>query len=96
MKLILKIFVWPVTLALDLLTWIGALALSRTAFLFGLASALITPVALLVLITTSVKNGVILLALAFLISPLGLPMLAARMIGGVASVNEAIKNIIHG
>ena len=96
MKLILRILVWPVTLILDLLTWIGALALSRTAFLFGLASALITPVALLVLITTSVKNGVILLALAFLISPLGLPMLAARMIGGVASVNEAIKNLIHG
>ena len=96
MKLILKILVWPVIFALDLLTWIGALVLSHTAFLFGLASALITPAALLVLITTSVKNGVILLALAFLISPLGLPMLAARMLGGLASINTAMKTFLHG
>ena len=96
MKLILKILAWPMTLALSVLTSICAFALSRAAFLFGLASALITPAALLVLMTTSVKNGVILLALAFLISPLGLPMLVGRMIGGVASVYEAIKNFIHG
>ena len=96
MKLLLKILAWPVTLALTVLTWLAAAVLSRAAFLFGLASAIITPAALVVLLTTSVKNGIILLTVAFLVSPLGLPMLAVRLLGGVASVNASLKNFIHG
>ena len=96
MKLLLKILAWPVTLALTALTWLAAAVLSRAAFLFGLAAAIITPAALVVLLTTSVKNGIILLAVAFLVSPLGLPMLAVRLLGGVASVNASLKNFIHG
>ena len=96
MKLLLKILAWPVTLALTVLTWLAAAVLSRAALLFGLASAIITPAALVVLLTTSVKNGIILLTVAFLVSPLGLPMLAVRLLGGVASVNASLKNFIHG
>ena len=96
MKLVLKIFVWPMTLALSAITWFAAFALSRAAFLFGLASAILTPAALLVLFTTSVKNGLILLAISFFISPLGLPMLAVKLLGGLESANQSIKGFIRG
>ena len=48
-----------------------------------------------VLITYSAKNGIILLGLAFLISPMGLPLLAVQGLGKLQDVNTAIKNFIH-
>ena len=56
------------------------------------ASALM---AFAVLITYSVKNGIILLMLAFLISPMGLPMLAVWGLGKLQDMNTAMKNFIH-
>ena len=96
MKLILKILAWPVTLALSALTWIGAFALSRAAFLFELASALISTLAMLVFLSGSMKNALILTGIAVLISPLGLPMLAAKLLAGLAMFNGFLKNRIYG
>ena len=42
--------------------------------------------------TYSVMNGAILLFIAFLISPLGLPLLAVKMLGGLNSINTVLKN----
>ena len=95
MKLLLKILVWPVTLVLSVFTSICLFLFSRAAFLLGLASTLLTALALLVLLAGSLKNAAIVTVIAFLISPYGLPMLAARLIGGVASVNAAIKDFLH-
>ena len=95
MKLLLKILVWPVTVALSVFTSICLFLFSRAAFLLGLASTLLTALALLVLLAGSLKNAAIVTVIAFLISPYGLPMVAARLIGGVASVNAAIKDFLH-
>ena len=57
----------------------------RTALLLAFA----------VLITYSVKNGIILLMLAFLISPMGLPLLAVQGLGKLQDMNTAMKNFIH-
>lgn len=73
---ILKILFAPVSLVLTLFTWLCAGLISCSAFVFKLASALLSLLAVAVLITYSVKNGIILLVIALLISPLGLPMLA--------------------
>ena len=43
----------------------------------------------------SVKNGIILLMLAFLISPMGLPLLAVQGLGKLQDMNTAMKNFIH-
>ena len=56
---------------------------------------LIALMALAVLFTYSVQNGIILLVIAFLVSPLGLPMLAVKMLGGLQSVNGSLKGFIH-
>ena len=56
---------------------------------------LLSLLAIAVMITYSVKNGIILLVLAFLISPMGLPLLAVQGLGKLQDVNAAMKNFIH-
>ena len=92
---ILKILFAPVSLALSLFIWLCAGLISCSAFVFKLASALLSLLAVAVLITYSVKNGIILLVLAFLISPMGLPMLAVWLLGKLQSANLAMKSFLQ-
>lgn len=48
-----------------------------------------------VLVTYSPQNGVILLVIAFLISPFGLPKLAFWLLGKVQGLKFAVKNVIY-
>ena len=95
MKLILKILTAPVTLLISLFVWLCAGLISCSAIIFKIASALLTLAALAVLFLSSVRNGIILLALAFLISPVGLSLLAVKLLGGLQSVNGRLKGFIH-
>ena len=91
MKAILKVLTFPIVLILDLFTWICVGLISCSAILFKLASAILAILAVAVLITYSVQNGLILLTLAFLISPLGLPMIAVWLLGGLQKISGSIK-----
>lgn len=91
MKAILKVLTFPIVLILDLFTWICIGLISCSAILFKLASAILAILAVAVLITYSVQNGLILLTLAFLVSPLGLPMIAVWLLGGLQKISGSIK-----
>lgn len=93
MKAILKVLTFPIVLILDLFTWICVGLISCSAILFKLASAILAILAVAVLITYSVQNGLILLTLAFLVSPLGLPMIAVWLLGGLQNISGSIKAI---
>lgn len=93
MKAILKVLTFPIVLILDLFTWICVGLISCSAILFKLASALLAILAVAVLITCSVQNGLILLTLAFLVSPLGLPIIAVCLLGGLQKISGSIKAI---
>ena len=93
MKAILKVLTFPIVLILDLFTWICVGLISCSAILFKLASAILAILALAVLVTYSVQNGLILLTLAFLVSPLGLPMIAVWLLGGLQKISGSIKAI---
>lgn len=93
---ILKILFAPVSLALTLFIWLCVGLISCSAFVFKLASALLSLLAVAVLITYSIKNGIILLVIAFLISPMGLPMLAVWLLGKLQGANAAMKAFING
>ena len=95
MKLILKILTAPVTLLISLFVWLCAGLISCSAIVFKIVSALLTLAALAVLFLSSVRNGIILLALAFLVSPVGLPLLAVKLLGGLQSMNGRLKGFIH-
>lgn len=91
MKMAVKIMLFPVALLIDLITWIFCGLLSCTAFVFTVVSALVSVLAVVVMLTCSLRNGLILLAMAFLVSPMGLPMIATWMMSGLQSLSATIK-----
>ncbi|NSE60734.1 CD1845 family protein [Dorea formicigenerans] len=95
MKLLLKILAAPVIVVLTVFVWVCVLILHISALILGLAGTVVALLGLAVLITYSVKNGIILLAIAFLLSPFGLPMLAVRVLGLLQDVNYALRDFIR-
>lgn len=93
MRIALKILLFPFVIAIDLVTWICAGVLSCSAFVFSLASAALSVLAFAVLLTYSVTNGLILFGFAVIVSPMGLPLLAAWMLSGLQNLSLAIKEI---
>ena len=91
MKIVLKLITAPITLVLDLTTWIFMGLISCSTVLFGLVSGIVSLLAIAVLVTYSVKNGLILLTIAFLVSPMGIPMLAVWLLGKLHSASLALK-----
>ena len=78
MRLVLKILAAPIVVALTLFVWLFSGMLYLSAFVFGLAGTAVAVLALLVLFTTSVQKGIILLVFAFLVSPMGIPIWRRR------------------
>ena len=93
MKLIIKVLLSPIVIMIDLLTWIFVGLISCSGILFRLASSIIALMGFAVLVTYSTKNGLILLTIAFLVSPLGLPMIAVSILSGLQSISATIKNL---
>ena len=63
---------------------------------FGLLSTVIALLGVAVIITYSPQNGVILLVIAFLISPMGLPLAAIWLLGKVQDLKFAIQDWMYG
>ena len=93
-KLLLKIVVAPVIVLLTLFVW-TCVALVYVSGL-GLASMVIALLGVAVLVTYSPQNGLILLLIAFLISPYGLPKLAFWMLSKVQGLKYTIQNFVYG
>ena len=96
MKLILKLLALPFIIVLTPLTWICFGLLRCSAWIFGLAATLLTVIAVLFALTVSAKDSILLFVLAFLVSPIGVPMLAVHLIGGLNSLNNSLKQFIRG
>ena len=93
MKLIFKILTVPVTLAIDLFTLLCIGIISCSAILLRLVSGIIAILGVAVLATYSPKNGLILLTIAFLFSPMGIPMLAVWVLGRLQNISCLLKGI---
>ena len=96
MKLILKIVVAPVVLLLTVAIWICVGLVYVSGLVLGLLSMVIALLGLAVLVTYSPQNGLILLVIAFLISPFGLPKAAIWMLGKVQDLKYAIQDKVYG
>lgn len=93
MKLIFKILSVPIILVIDLFTLVCTGLISLSAFFLRLVSGIVGILGIFVLVTYSVKNGLILLTIAFLVGPMGLPMLAVWILSFLQSVSRLIKAI---
>ena len=96
MKFILKILAAPVIAILVVFIWLCALLLKLSAWVFGIVGTILGALGLAVLILDNVTNGIIILVFAFLISPVGLPMAAAWMIGQMQRFRYFVQDAIYG
>ena len=90
MRLLLKILAVPIIAALTLFVWLCSAILYCSAYVLGLAGSLLGLLAILVIVLDSVKNGLLLRLVAYMVSPLGLPMAAAWLLARVQDVKYAI------
>ena len=67
-----------------------------SGLVLGLISMILALLGVAVLITYSPQNGFILLLMAFLISPMGLPLAAIWLLGKVQDLKFAIQDWMYG
>lgn len=96
MKFIFKIVFAPVIAVLAIIIWLFALTLRLSAWVFGIVSTILGILGLAILLLDSVTNGIIILVIAFLVSPVGLPMAAAWMIGQMQRFRYFIQCSVYG
>ena len=95
MKVLLKIVVAPLVVLLTLAIWICVGLVYVSGLVLGLVSMVIAFLGVAVLVTYSPQNGFILLLIAFLISPYGLPLAAIWLLGKVQNFQYLLQYIIH-
>lgn len=95
MRLILKILAAPIVILLTLFVWGCSAILYCFAYVMGLAGSLFGLMALFAFLTGSLNNALMLMVIAFLISPLGLPMAATWLLARVQDVRYALCNMIY-
>ena len=83
LKLLLMIAVAPIVVALTLFVWICLGLVYVSGLVLGLISMILALLGIAVLITYSPQNGLILLLMTFLISPMGIPLAAIWLLGKV-------------
>jgi hypothetical protein len=96
MKIILKILLAPVIFALRLLVLVCKTCIQCTAWVIGIVTFLSGAFSVILFFTGDTKNGLIMLAVTFLISPFGLPMLAVWLLGQVQRLRFAIQARVYG
>ena len=85
----------PVILVLTLFVWLCMGLIYISGLVLGLLSMVIALLGVAVLLTYSLQNGLILLVMAFLISPMGLPLAAIWLLGKVQSLKFAIQDWVY-
>ena len=83
LKILLMIAVAPIVVALTLFVWICLGLVYVSGLVLGLISMILALLGVAVLITYSPQNGLILLLMTFLISPMGIPLAAIWLLGKV-------------
>ena len=96
MRFLLKIVFAPAIALLAILIWLCGLTLKLSAWVFGIIGTVLGILGLVILLLDSVTNGIIVLVIAFLASPLGIPMLAAWMLGQMQRFRYFVQDAIYG
>ena len=86
----------PVILVLTLFVWLCTGLIYISSLVLSLLSTVIALLGAAVIVTYSPQNGVILLVIAFLISPMGLPLAAIWLLGKVQDLKFAIQDWMYG
>ena len=96
MKIILKILFAPIIVVLAVVTWFLTFLVQASGTILGIVSALLVVLGITVMILDNTKNGIIVIVIAFLVSPYGIPLLAAKLVGQLHRLRLWLKDTIYG
>ena len=94
--MLLGILLVPAVLALKLLILFLTFVMAVSSTVLGIVSALLGLLAVLTCFALSWQNGLGMLIVAWLVSPLGIPLVAAWALGGLEKLEDwLIERIYH-
>ena len=93
-RLILRMLIAPIVLLLTAVTFLLALLLAISTRALAVISSLGATLSLLLFVTGDYKNGGIFLLLAWLISPIGLPLIAEWLWRGLDNVRGMMWRLV--
>ena len=96
MRLIFKLLAVPFVLVAGILYLVCKFLVIVSGAVLGILSGIVFLAALALFFAAGFWPGVSWLVIAFLISPYGLPMAAAWMVGMLGGVNSALKDFVFG
>ena len=94
LKLILKIIALPLALVLTVLAAFLKFILIFSGIILVLISGLVFLAAIILFITGEPIGGIAFLVIAFLISPFGIPAIAAAVIGLIDGIASSLREFI--
>lgn len=95
MKLLLKILAAPIVAILAIFVWLCTGILYISGWVFGIAGILMGICAVYVFLTNTVVAGIIFTVLAVLVSPFGIPMIAAWLLARIQGLRYAIQEWVY-
>ena len=96
MRLIFKLLAFPFVLVTGLLYLVCKFLVIASGAVLGILSGIVFLASLVLFFTAGVWAGLAWLVIAFLISPYGLPMAAAWLVGIIGDANSALKDFVFG
>ncbi|WP_130849001.1 CD1845 family protein [Intestinimonas timonensis] len=96
MRLIFKLLAFPFVLVTGLLYLVCKFLVIASGAVLGILSSIVFLASLVLFFTAGVWAGLAWLVIAFLISPYGLPMAAAWLVGMIGGANHALKDFVFG
>lgn len=96
MRLIFKLLAFPFVLVTGLLYLVCKFLVIASGAVLGILSGIVFLASLVLFFTAGMWAGLAWLVIAFLISPYGLPMAAAWLVGMIGGANHALRNFVFG
>ncbi len=91
----IRILCMPIIIAMKLIFWVCTGLLYMSEWIFGVVSSVLFLFGLVGIFMVSLAQGLIIIGLAFLVSPFGMPMLAVKLVCLVEIVCERICSVVY-
>lgn len=92
----IQLLAFPFVLVTGLLYLVCKFLVIASGAVLGILSGIVFLASLVLFFTAGVWAGLAWLVIAFLISPYGLPMAAAWLVGMIGGANHALKDFVFG
>ena len=94
MRIILKILAAPIIVVLTILWAVLVFLFAWAKTIVEIASGIVMIIAIILFISKQITGGIVFTVIAFLMSPVGIPLIAEWLIDKLGDLNDALKDFI--